>query len=826
MRIISRLLIVLSLVVGLLLPQPIAAAPAPEENFQTEGNDLAQRFAELQRQPPSMYERFDDDTQGWLIEPEDDERTFAIVDGRYHIKLLSADDFAWVSSDIPDGGDFALTVETSRVGGPLANEFGVIFHYQDFDNFTCFVVSGDGWFALYRFHNGDLQWLVPWTESDAIVTGEGSVNQLGVLVERPLIAILVNGEVVATVEDESAVEGTLGLTVGSYEEGNVEIAFSDLKLWSPLPAAATSSSAPISINVAMETIHNQEPTFAESFRRDQGRWQVGTDEGVSRSIQGRAYHLSIAEPDRTAWSSANLALGDFLAEVDLIRLAGSAKSEAGLLFGYQASDNYCQFNLDGAGNYQSGCWNGGQFQALAAGSAVDLLAAEAEAINHLGVLVLDGQVSFLVNDQILAQVPATVPTGDLALAAKTRGEGGLEVVFDDLEVWDLSELDLELATIQASPMPALDTQTAVDEILAAIWAAPPLMSELFNRDTGRWNVSTTEESATFYQARAFHIRNMAPQSLSWTPVPDFNGYDFLVEVDATHVAGAVEMNAAQAANSIDEYGFIFRRQDANNFYYFSVNVAGSFQLYKKIAGTWQAIIPWTKATAIQHANATNRLSVLAQGQNLVVMANGQVLAAVQDASFSAGGIALAAGSGDEPNAEIAFDDLELWDLAAVEIQVPAIILVEDATATPVPTSPPAPTPTPLPTPTPRPTATLRPTPTPAPLSLDEVWIDWGVLPSAFDIGNVTVESRMGTELGMPMRYDAMIFDVEATIPVFYVMVYAHFLTDTGTEIGMMPVMFEPFPTYGWYVGMRSQGVIMLPPRELQSEIDQIVILEY
>jgi hypothetical protein len=127
--------------------------------------------------------------------------------------------------------DFYLEVETAHVAGPLDNEFGVLFRYVDSENFYLFSISSDGYYRLQKLVNDEWETLIRWRKSSAIKTGEASVNRIGVLADGAHLVLLVNDNVVDEVEDEEFVSGSVGLTVGTFAKGGVEIAFDHLNAW-------------------------------------------------------------------------------------------------------------------------------------------------------------------------------------------------------------------------------------------------------------------------------------------------------------------------------------------------------------------------------------------------------------------------------------------------------------------------------------------------------------------------------------------------------------------------------------------------------------------
>lgn len=129
--------------------------------------------------------------------------------------------------------------------------------------------------------------------------------------------------------------------------------------------------------------------------------------------------------------------------------------------------------------------------------------------------------------------------------------------------------------------------------------------------------------------------------------------DFVVEVDATQLAG----------NPESSYGLLFRLQSPNAFYRFEITSSGLYIVERRDpAGAWTRLVEeWTSAPAVQTGlNAVNRLKVEAAGSNLSVYVNDQLLRQLTDATYTAGNIALDAGTFGQAGLQVAFDNLVVW----------------------------------------------------------------------------------------------------------------------------------------------------------------------
>ncbi|MBL7065348.1 MAG: hypothetical protein ISS49_14230 [Anaerolineae bacterium] len=139
---------------------------------------------------------------------------------------------AWASAG-RKFSDFHLTVEATQIAGPDDNEYGVLVRMRDTDHFYRFSISGDGYYQVSKYDEGEWTALSgDWTPSDAIQTG-AAMNLLEVVCQGATMTLLVNGVTLAQVEDGSYPRGDVGLYAGTFFEPGVEVHFDNLRVEEP-----------------------------------------------------------------------------------------------------------------------------------------------------------------------------------------------------------------------------------------------------------------------------------------------------------------------------------------------------------------------------------------------------------------------------------------------------------------------------------------------------------------------------------------------------------------------------------------------------------------
>lgn len=167
----------------------------------------------------------------WQTE-SDSSAQVAVQGGVLRIFIAVPDQLAWALAG-RNLGDFRLTVEATQVSGPDDNEYGVLVRVQDHSNFYRFSISGDGYYLVSKFVQGQPVILGSnWTPSAAIHQGQAT-NTLQVVCEGNRLIFTVNGQRLVELFDGQFARGDIGLYAGSFYQGGVEVHFDNLRVSQP-----------------------------------------------------------------------------------------------------------------------------------------------------------------------------------------------------------------------------------------------------------------------------------------------------------------------------------------------------------------------------------------------------------------------------------------------------------------------------------------------------------------------------------------------------------------------------------------------------------------
>jgi hypothetical protein len=429
-----------------------------------------------------------------------------------------------------------------------------------------------------------------------------------------------------------------------------------------------------------------------------GFWSEEAGDNSERFFDAGAYQIAVYEADTVAWTMAGqLAYEDFLIAVDTTLAAGSTDNEFGIVFRHQDENNFYVYSISSDGYYSLSRLVDGSWETLLRWRRSNAIDTRDEAWNYLELLVENGQLLTTYEDD-------ESYIGGIGLLAGARDDAGVQIAFDDFEVWDLQNLFVlkpgpTITPTRPAPKVTPDPKGPPTLRTDEIRTGRPLRHDDFRSNTAPWREERSEKSAHFVQGGQLHLKVEAPKTTAWVgPQGAESLRDFLLEVEVSHVAGPLD----------NEMGIVFRRGESG-FYYFKISSDGYYALSRFRSGQWEPLIKWTASSAVKTgAQARNLLGVLASGASLTLMVNDVVLATISDSAFTTGAFALAAGTYDKGGVEVAFDDLNIWELGRSQ---PAPTATSAVRASPsiTPTRTPVVQPRLTPTPTVLPRVTVTPT---------------------------------------------------------------------------------------------------------------------
>jgi len=150
--------------------------------------------------------------------------------------------------------------------------------------------------------------------------------------------------------------------------------------------------------------------------------------------------------------------------------------------------------------------------------------------------------------------------------------------------------------------------------------------------------------------------NFADEYIWWSTTKD--------ELDTGNLYAEITVEMGDCSGK-DGYGFAVRvsGEMRNSGYTLEFTCDGSYRIRKLIVGSVVTLIDWTSSEQIQLGpNNVNRMGFLADGNQLYVFANGEVLDQFEDGDLVSGNFGLYANAANTPGLTVYFDDFSLWYL--------------------------------------------------------------------------------------------------------------------------------------------------------------------
>ena len=207
-----------------------------------------------------------------------------------------------------------------------------------------------------------------------------------------------------------------------------------------------------------------------------------------------------------------------------------------------------------------------------------------------------------------------------------------------------------IPTNTAFPLPPDDPRSGLD-------LSAPDRADDFSQ-SGSWfeYPADFEDATILWEDGRMRTSDNKADGFLWWSASGLSVEDFYAEIDA---------NVTECAG-LDAYGLAFR-VDSTSYdqgYTLEVSCDGHYRLRRFISDSAPEMLRnWTPGEAILPGpNVTNRIGLLARGEQLYAFANGELLSAVpvEDSAYESGALGLFASAAQTPGLTAYFDDLQLW----------------------------------------------------------------------------------------------------------------------------------------------------------------------
>ena len=130
--------------------------------------------------------------------------------------------------------DMCVTVTTLTAVTPMDAKAGLLFWYDDVNNFYVFEIAPNGRASVWRRQSG--KWLaqVKWADAPSVNKDDGAINELRVTTTGSDATVYVNGTEFSKISGSPPEKGQqIGLFAASPDQGQATFAFEGLKVTKP-----------------------------------------------------------------------------------------------------------------------------------------------------------------------------------------------------------------------------------------------------------------------------------------------------------------------------------------------------------------------------------------------------------------------------------------------------------------------------------------------------------------------------------------------------------------------------------------------------------------
>ncbi len=174
-----------------------------------------------------------------------------------------------------------------------------------------------------------------------------------------------------------------------------------------------------------------------------------------------------------------------------------------------------------------------------------------------------------------------------------------------------------------------------------------ILSDEFNNNNNGWALGSFSAGGADIVNGKMEISLDTPNYLIWSDLPDmYDSFVLVVNADVVYPAGD------------GDFGFICGLQDAENFIGMEISEDGYYIIYKYVNDEYYTLVDWAYSDVVA-AGGPFTLAAYCGPDRLALAVNDTLLAETSDPDYSAGRVALVAGTYDNANLTVDFDNFTI-----------------------------------------------------------------------------------------------------------------------------------------------------------------------
>ena len=604
-------------------------------------------------------------------------RDVGYKDGSLVIRALRKDELVWSQLQQPFGDATVAVDAWAADGGGGGSAYGVACRAQSTpeQGGYAFFLRGDGSYAIVKDIGAQPIPETAWSPSDAILSGD-SPNRIEATCSGASMALRVNGQDLATLEDDAFTEGTLALLAVRYGGAPVEVRFDNLEVTAASQAAPAQQvllSTPTPVVTLLNNPAAEPAPSGVAISHDLEAYDsyalrlatVYTPQAASGILSARAISIELTyngtpREQSLVVTAAGVENPDEI-EMSVVQIGDqifASQPSRGCVSvplsdqpGFGPDPYYVQFQLPLPDLTRSPVLtplgdgpvtvNSVQTQpfAVAEASLYDLLGyAPGQVSNLSGAVYVDSESGALVR-----------------MVVQGFGRTGLEAAGEDPNLPGEFVVTMDVSSINEPiqlPIPGACAQLVDAEEFAAVseaQSAELLYADDLNNGAEAWIPGENEALTTGVSNGGYVLEVATGGSMAWSLATDQAFDDFTASVTAELVEGTDHTG----------YGLVFRHDDFEGYYTLLLDGQGRYRVGQVWFDGWWPVRNgwWRYSPAIKTGGEPNRIDLTVVGPDIAVYVNGEHLTTLTGAYREEGqiGVAVLNEDGKSP-ARVRFDD--------------------------------------------------------------------------------------------------------------------------------------------------------------------------
>lgn len=177
-----------------------------------------------------------------------------------------------------------------------------------------------------------------------------------------------------------------------------------------------------------------------------------------------------------------------------------------------------------------------------------------------------------------------------------------------------------------------------------------LFSDDFSDTSTGWEQGDYGTGSVGYKSGTYSVVSNGEGETMWG-LAFRNFSDTIVAVDATQISAP--------DNDNNDYGVMCRVQSNSDGYFLLISGDGYYSILLRSDESFTPLVDWTQTETINLGDARNQIVATCDGETFSLTVNGDLLASVEDSTFSRGDLALTATSYESTPTEVHFDNLRV-----------------------------------------------------------------------------------------------------------------------------------------------------------------------